>query len=380
MGDRVFCKGHNLLQFNGPQESWADWLQQILAFGDFETIILFGSERPAHIVARDIAANANVDVISLEEGYIRPGFVTVETGGNNASSPLAGQVAETWKRNSEPPRNGEVYGSFRKAIFYGALYYILRNLTTFGKRRGMFHRQTPLLQEAFYWARNLSRRVIGGERNFAKVQQLLEHTDKRYYLVPLQVSSDANLTRFASGWNSKRLISESIKSFATHAPPGTRLVFKIHPMDRGHNKLNPMINNVANACGVASRVDIIDTGSLGLLTRHSAGMITVNSTSGLSAIFHGVPLMVLGKAIYAHEKLAMITADFDAFWTSTHVASPELRQNYIQWIKQEALKPGDFYSHIGMTVAAQSVFEKLQEVSSPEALIADTVIPMKAAS
>lgn len=375
-GDRIFCNSSKTLHFDGSLDGWTNWIRQVLAFGDFGTIILFGSERPAHCAARKVAAAANVKVISLEEGYIRPGFITVEQDGNNANSPIAGQVIA---HPHEPPPeqvSSRSYNSLRRMIAYGATYYTARGLTTFGKRRELFHRQTPLLQEAYCWTRNLSRRITGGERNFAKVQYLLEHCDRNFYLVPLQVGADANMTKFASGWNSARLISESIRSFAAHAPNNTRLVFKIHPMERGHNNLTPMIMRNAAASGIADRIDVIETGSLGLLTRHAAGMITVNSTSGLSAIFHGVPLMVLGQSIYSNKKLATVTPDFDHFWTSGHVASPELRSAYIARIRDEALMPGDFYCSIGMDIAARSVFEKLRRLQYR----APQVIPMRAAS
>lgn len=372
--DRMFCNRDNTLHFDGDLASWESWLRRTLMFGGFGTILLFGSERPAHSIARRIAAATDVKVISMEEGYIRPGFITIEADGNNANSPLVGQIHPNKPVQETPP--GVSYNSLRRMIAFGAAYYTVRGLTAFGARRDLFHRQTPLVSEALYWTRNLARRLLRGEANFAKIQHLLEHCDKRFYLVPLQVGADANLTRFAKGWNSPRLIAESIRSFAKTAPKNTRLVFKIHPMERGHNGLTPLIERTAAACNVADRVDVIETGSLGLLTRHSAGMITVNSSSGLSAIFHGVPLMVLGQAIYAHPDLATVTPDFDRFWTAGHVAQSDLRETYIAWIKQEALMPGDFYCDIGMQVAARSVLEKLRGTMGSDT----KVIPMRAAS
>lgn len=375
-GDRLFGSGKRTLPFSGGHADWSDWLSQVLTFGQFDTIILFGSERPAHCAARKLATQKGIAIISLEEGYVRPGFITVETDGNNANSPIAGRVLGPIFGPENNPTPAKSYRSLHQLIFYGALYYTVRGITVFGKRRQLFHRQTPLIPEAYYWARNLCRRITGGERNFAKVQQLLEHWDKRFYLVPLQVAADANLTRFANGWHSARLISDSIQSFAACAPRNTRLVFKVHPMERGHNNLTPLIRQTALAYGIESHVDVIETGSLGLLTRHSAGMITINSTSGLSAIFHGVPLMVLGRAIYAHKELAITTPAFDDFWTSDHVATAEARGAYIEWIKQQALRPGNFYCAEGMELAMQSIFEKL---CAPQQVASD-VIPMRAVS
>src|SRR5690606_36971094 len=115
--------------------------------------------------------------------------------------------------------------------------------------------------------------------------------------------------------------------------------------------------------GVEKRVDVIDTGSLGLLTRHCAGMITINSTSGLSAIYHGAPLMVVGQAFYANEALATCARgkpDFDAFWTGGHVADAQLRQTYLAWLRKVSLRAGDFYVREGMELACQGVLETIQ--------------------
>ena len=359
--DTLFCNTEKTLQFRGAANEWRAWFHDVLLFGSFDTVVLFGAERPAHQQARTIATSAGIDVICLEEGYVRPGFITVEHQGNNASSPLAGQINDT-ENGYHCPQVGPIGGnSLRRLFLYGALYYTVRGLTTLPRSRRLFHRQTPLLSEAFYWTRNLARRITQGPVDFGKIQSLLEHFDKQFYLIPLQVSADANLIQFSNGWSSDQLISQSIQSFRLHAPKGTRLVFKIHPMERGHHQLKPLIQRVARNNTVSDRIDVIETGSLGLLTRHCAGMITINSTSAFSAIFHGAPLLVLGRALYAHPVLASIGNGFDAFWTTQHVASAGTRTAYLNWIKARALKPGDYYADAGIDEAVKSVFAKLSE-------------------
>ena len=141
-----------------------------------------------------------------------------------------------------------------------------------------------------------------------------------------------------------------------------RLVFKIHPMERGHSNLAPLIRSAAKILGVEDRVDVICTGSLGLLARHAAGMITINSSSGLSAIFHGIPLLVIGNAIYANPRLAVCAhgnPDFDAFWSQKYVASEAVRKDYIAWLRQTALWPGDFYAPDGIDLACEGILAKL---------------------
>ncbi|MBT9382902.1 capsular biosynthesis protein [Pseudooceanicola sp. CBS1P-1] len=362
-GDLLFAPRKRVIRFFGGKMEWQKWLEALLADGRFETLILFGSDRPAHRIAREVCKKLGVRVLALEEGYIRPGYVTVEEGGNNAASPLAGRLppADFVPQVPKPDVNG---ANFNRMCWLGGFYYTARGLFGIGPQRELYHRRMTLLMEILYWTRNATRRIFNGERDFRRIERLLEHHDGRYYIVPLQVAADSNMGTAACGWNSARLIAELIPSFARRAPAGTRLVFKTHPMERGHNSLTPLILDTAAACGVADRVDVIDTGSLGLLARHSAGMITINSTSGLSAISHGCRLMVLGKAIYAHPALATCAQgqpDFDDWWSGGHVARPELRRTFLAWLKTEALVPGDFYSRAGIETACSSVARVLND-------------------
>lgn len=362
--DLLYSSAENRIRYRGGLKEWPAFLGMMLESGSYSHVVMFGAERPQHRVARALAAAYDVRAICLEEGYVRPGFITVEEGGNNASSPLAGRMPKYLVDGDPNSARPKASDSFRRMCLHGAIYYAVRSLTAGRREREMFHRQSPLLSEAFCWTRSAWRRLTGGARQFSLIQDLLEHSDGRFYLVPLQVAADANLQISARGWTSARLISTSIASFAANASRDTRLVFKVHPMDRGHNTLTPFILSAAEAVGVADRVDVIDTGSLGLLARHCAGMLTINSTSGLSAIHHGVPLLVLGDAIYAHPELATCARsvkDLDNFWSSGHVADAPLRRNYISWIKHNALKPGDFYSSQGIEAACAAVLDKIQE-------------------
>ena len=364
-GDRFFARGTKCLVYSGGRQEWQAWFADFLSLADPDHVIYFGAGREFHRVARSVAEASAVNVISLEEGYIRPGFVTVERSANNAASPIAGLI---------PPANFDLpalerqrtdFRGFGPMCGHGALYYTIRTLFSGWAQRELFHRRFNLVQEVFAWARNYWRRTAHLRRNFAAIEKLLEHHHAQYFLVPLQVATDSQMSLAARGWNSARLIGSVLTSFALHAPASHRLVFKIHPMERGHSTDERRIRSMAERFGLADRVDVIDTGSLGLLTRHSAGMITINSTSGLSAIAHGVPLLVVGDALYANEQLAVCASgepDFDSFWQGAPVADAVLRRRYLAWIRAICLKRGDFYSRRGMGPACQGVLEALRAV------------------
>src|SRR3546814_11132062 len=75
-----------------PHDARTILFTAFLAVGGFRQVILVGSGRPIHRVACKAAKAIGVRILSLEEGYIRPGYVTVEPDGNNADSPLAGRL------------------------------------------------------------------------------------------------------------------------------------------------------------------------------------------------------------------------------------------------------------------------------------------------
>ncbi|WEX10249.1 capsular biosynthesis protein [Chelativorans sp. AA-79] len=360
-GDRVFAPRRKRIDFRGGVLLWELWFRRFLVDHDIDCIILFGCGRPFHAIARRLAREAGIRVVSLEEGYIRPGFVTIESDGNNAESPIAGLLPpEGFLPAAESPRKD--FHGFRAMCLYGAIYYIARTVFSLPSERHQFHRRFSAIPEAFSWIRNAWRRSVNRNSDFLTIESLLEHYERNYFLVALQVASDAQMRAAARGWSTPRLIREVLASFARSAPKNLRLAFKIHPLQRGHGNEREFILREAEALGVADRVDVFCTGSIGLMTRHAAGVITINSSSGLSAIHHGVPLLVVGDALYANEALATCARgrpDFDAFWTSGKVASGELRRRYLAWIRQTCLKPGDFYARGGMPAACAGVLETI---------------------
>ena len=145
--------------------------------------------------------------------------------------------------------------------------------------------------------------------------------------------------------------NESIKSFANFGNINDVLVFKVHPLERGHYDHEKMIKQIARNFGIEDRVFTLLTGSVGRWIKYSKGMITINSTSGFSAIFHGIPLLLLGNAIYENDQLVYKLKDkndLNEFWSSNTKLDKEKRMHYLNWIKQNACLSGDYYTRIGL--------------------------------
>src|SRR5690606_31220033 len=132
---------------------WRDWFSSFLGAAQPDRIVLFGCERSIHAVAREEAAARGIEVLSLEEGYVRPGYITAERGGNNWLSPLAGRLPPEDFRIEEEPAERRDFRGFGAMCRHGALYYTARGLFTGLSQRELFHRRLDLLAELVVWPR-----------------------------------------------------------------------------------------------------------------------------------------------------------------------------------------------------------------------------------
>ncbi len=358
--DHFFSAKKDNVHFSGDEAEWREWLFDFVKNNKINYIIYFGSDRVIHKIAFEVAQLEKIETISLEEGYLRNGFITVEKNGNNSRSPIAGKMMPSDFQPTDDMEVEHLNGNLYMGL-YGAIYYTLRNLFSYGKKRKLFHRDISLVTESFYWLRNAYARLVNTSKDRDTIKDLIENSNKNFYLVPLQVGADSQLKSPALNWNSERLIKETLKSFALQDFE-KKLVFKIHPLDIGHYNYKQFIHAQAEKLGIMNKVEVICVGNLGSLVKHALGMITINSTSGLSAIYHGVSLLVIGRSVYANSELAVCAdgnPNFDKFWHNQKVADYVTRINYLNWLKNMALVPGDFYHSCGIKKSCAHIVAKI---------------------
>jgi capsular polysaccharide export protein len=362
--DWYYSSGKNIVNYRGSIENWPRWLATTVEKEAIDAIVIFGCERDRHVAARELAAARDIPLISLEEGYIRPGYITAEEGGNNRFSPLAAMTTNDFLKKPTEKRLEPTRGhSYNRMGVYGMFYFIIRALGIPFFWSASHHKRRPLISEFFCWNRNLLRKITRRSRNFAMVEELLERYSGRYFLVPLQVRDDMQLVKAGRGWTNERLISEAIASFAQHAPKTHLLVFKVHPLERGHGNTPRAIATIAQLHGVQQRVRCLDDGSIGLLTRDCAGMLTVNSTSAFSAMLRRVPLGVLGDAMFRKPDLAWCIETpehLDAYWTRAKSAKKSVLNGFRQHLAAKALIPGDYYLRRNRLVACEGLLKLIE--------------------
>ncbi|MDQ0431052.1 capsular polysaccharide export protein [Pantoea agglomerans] len=151
--------------------------------------------------------------------------------------------------------------------------------------------------------------------------------DNQYYLTILQVYNDSQIIYYSPYKDVREYIEDVIRSFARHAPKAPHLVFKHHPMDRGHRFYGTLIDALTKKYSVTGRVLYVHDLSLPALLTHTRAVITINSTAGLSALIHNKPLKVMGKALYDIEGLTWL-GPLNQFWQSDFTPNKALFESF----------------------------------------------------
>jgi capsular polysaccharide export protein len=134
-----------------------------------------------------------------------------------------------------------------------------------------------------------------------------------------------------------------LQSFAEHGPAHARLLVKEHPLDNGVRDWQLETADLAERFGIAGRVDYLAWGDIEPLAERALGMVTINSTSGTLGLARGVPVIVLGTAIYDLQGLTA-QEGLDQFWDNPTPPDPATFAAFQRALIDHCLIPGGFFS------------------------------------
>ena len=127
-----------------------------------------------------------------------------------------------------------------------------------------------------------------------------------------------------------------------HAPKNKAIVFKHHPLDRGYTDYSLLFENLISENGLRGRVFYVHDVDLPTLLKHAQGTVLINSTVGMSSLFHGTPVKTLGTAIY---DLPGVTSQqpLDDFWSESGSVSKKTYNQLRQYLVERNQINGSFY-------------------------------------
>ncbi|RVP53400.1 capsule biosynthesis protein [Sinorhizobium medicae] len=372
VGDRIFWRRRGGQDYRGSLAEWPAFVETFIRRHSVTDLVLLGEERPYHRTATAAARNAGIRVFVVEMGYLRPDWLTLERGGMSSNSHFptdpvqilrasAGLPEPDWKRR------------YRQTFIAEAAYDLLYNLPNVFlcflfpgyRRHAIFH---PLAEYAG-WIRRLATGRAERRKSDALIRSLAG-AGAPYFVYPLQLETDYQLRAHSPFSSQREAIDAILASFARHAPAGTRLAIKLHPLDNGLIPWRKITAGIAASLGIWERVFFLDGGNLDLLMQNSSGMVTVNSTAGLHALKQGKPVKILGTAVF---DIAGLTDQqpLDLFWEAPQAADPALATATFRLMAASIQVRGNFYSRAGTDAGAKAIAERLHrnDVNEPGAFV-----------
>jgi capsular polysaccharide export protein len=377
-GDRLFYRTGNVVDFTGTADEWSFFLRQKLEQWQIDRIYLFGDTRPCHAGVCRLARQLSIDVYVFEEGYLRPYYITLEKSGVNGHSEMPRDPMHykgLRQGREEEPR--PVPDWFLRAALYATAYFIAGWL---GRRRFphyRHHRPFVFYHEAFFWVRGGFRKLYYSIRERNVLKLLTGEHSKQFYLVPLQVHSDAQIRRWSDIASAAAFIRRVMASFAAHAPAGTLLVFKHHPLDRGYSDYTKFIGRLATKYNLQDRVLYVHDVRLASLLDHAKGTIVINSTVGLSSLLHNTPVKVMGHAIYNMKGL-VFDGPLGDFWSAEATIDRRLYQQFRRYLLSTNQINGNYYRKLKGISNSSGVILKHLDIDRPgrsEELVDDSITP-----
>jgi capsule polysaccharide modification protein KpsS len=344
-GDWIFFpKGKS---YKGSYHDWIEYIDCLIIDEKINQVFLFGDERLYHKLAiGKVFKPNNISVHVFEEGYLRPSFITMEKGGVNGNSNISKEPSFYLNNTFSTEKSGfnkpAVKGQFLKSMLFSVIYGLAKSIGSFAYRKYQHHRCLSPLKQGILWLWGwFVKKPFYHLTEKHSYQIIKTQFNKKYFFVPLQVHNDIQISH-SPNKDVKEFIEEIVTSFALHAPKDTILVFKHHPMDRPYRNYKTFLLQLEKEHQLKGRLFYLHDQHLPTLLHNARGTIVINSTVGLSSLYHGVPVLVKGTAVY---DLAGLTSQLslDKFWNDQGVVDAILYKNYRLYLLYNNQGQGSFY-------------------------------------
>lgn len=361
-------RGPGFIGFHGERQDWPPFLDETCRRKGITDLLLYGSTRWMHRDAARLAQAKGLRLHVLEEGYLRPYWITYERDGANGDSLLNSLSLGEMRAALDTAEAGMIeapdsWGDLRAHMFWGAAYHAALLAGTRAWPSFRPHRSPGPAAEA----RLHLRRLIGLPFRMAARRQAtrrLMRSARPYHLVLLQLAHDANFLDHSDFRDQAGLIDLVLAGFATGAPPHHILTFKAHPLEDGRDPLRPLIKRLSQAHGLSDRVVFLPGGKLGPLLDHARSAVTVNSTAAHQALWRGLPLKSLGTSIYDRDAFVS-PQSLPEFFAAPRPPDQETYAIFRAFLLRTSQVPGGFYSAAGRRQLLRQLPDRLLAPDCP---------------
>lgn len=351
-------------EFRGRYSDWPVFFDKFLREHWITDLILYGDCRPHHVSAHGMAALRGVRTHVLEEGYLRPDWMTFEPEGVNARSTLSREKDWFLKENrhlAPEPEEPPVTAAFKRRArdSYWHYHHVVTGRLRYPHYRS--HRSGSIILEGLGWLWKFRREQRRARQAQAVLQAL---TDEPKFLLPLQLSGDYQIRAHSPFPDMQSAAKYVFESFGAHAPRRVHLLVKGHPMDCGFFDWPGFVRREAARLNLRDRLHFVDGGNLDAMVESARGLVCVNSTSATLALARDVPVCTVGDAIY---DIAGLTHQrhLDDFWTHPTPPEPGVYEAFRRVLVDRCLVRGGLASESAVSTLIGSIVERLDRSTEP---------------
>lgn len=380
LGDRVMWPGRDgYIGWAGHANDWPAACGRLMDDAGITDLVVYGDTRALHAQAIAAARDRGITVHCFEEGYLRPYWITYERGGVNGHSRLMGtsvaqMSAALVRRDIDLPDAPARWGDMRQHIFYGALYHglVLAGLPWFRNHRP--HRDIGVAREFLLYLRHVALMPLHRLARIMTAWQIATGGFP-FHLVLLQLEHDASFRAHSPFASMTDFVALVMEGFARGAAPHHHLVFKAHPLEDGRAPLSRTIAALAQQHDLTGRVHFLRGGRLAPLLDDARSAVTVNSTAAQQALWRGLPVKALGRAVYGKPEFVSTQPLAEFF---AHPDRPDSRayRSYRHYLLETSQVPGSYYSARGRHRLLRQVVDMMLASKDPyDALTSGNAAP-----
>ena len=296
IAEAFFYKQDNNFFFRDSIDNWPVYFLNFVKENNINRVYFLNDSRPYHSSIIDICMKNQIDFYVFEDGYFRPGYITLEPQGVNGNSffrKFSSQHDSLDKINNCPKLCLELKGKLLSRVLFSLIY----NFNFLFSKNYISYRPGNSL----YWSKKYIFSFIIFAFNFIKDKVLLKKTlnsNDKILFIPLQVFDDTQI-KYHSKYNDiYEFIDDIFYTLSLLIKSDYRIIFKQHPGDRGNINYNKYINELAKRNGLSKQIIFNYTTDANQLINFSDGIILINSTLGINALTLGKKVFTAGISTY----------------------------------------------------------------------------------
>ena len=346
--------------YRGRLSEFDGYLDDLIAREGVTDLIYFADRLPYHRVAARVAERRGATPYALENGYLRPDWLTLEPAGMGAFSRFPTDRAAIERiAEGAPAIRDEV--EYRHAFALEAYCDVTYNLASTVGWPVFPHydrdRPNHPIREYLSWLPQLVRRQVARARAPGQLARIIGE-GQPFFLFPMQLQEDYQIRHNSPYSKLSEAVHEIFSTFARSAPSNTSLLVKIHPLDNGLENWQRVLKRAKRDYGLTGRIRMLSAGSLPDMLDHCEGVVLVNSTVGLTTLRRGKPLKALGVAVYDIPGLTD-SHSLDDFWRDPVPPDPSFVDAFVRALARATQLKGSFYDPAGMQAGAREIVRRV---------------------